>query len=539
MSFHCITNMSFTVSLAAAVCLTTTLVVSLLLPILSSQEGLHESSLRKAVRFLVRRLRGLLYLVSGPQIIDQAYASANGNPFAVPTPTNDHLMITSSDLIAEVVNAPYDSLSLHAVAKEILQPQHTMIGFEWQNQRGVEGTGFVRALRSLLTSQLPRLQPELNAIIRKSLNNELYKADPDELISVRLSPMIKRIVTEVNCFVFFGEDLSKTPEFTAAALDFPQVVIFAAEFLRITPAFLRPLVAKLTTSRHRAAKTLFRHLEPIVRQRLNNRANADTVSEAKSIDCMQWLIDTSPRKNPWSPARMIGEIMAVWFSTIHQLAMTTTYVIQDLCLHGEYITPLRREVHEHVAARADAAISVEELPLLDSFIKESVRYTNTDAISCRRKALRDYIFQDGSRVKRGDWVCVPQRAMMHDKCRYSDSHQFEGFRFARANRCLRAGKTTSEVPDKSPANLTTVNLDWPIWGLGKTACPGRFYASLVLKLIVLQILDEWECTIPEMRSPRSMVWRTSVVPRDDTVVMFRRRLGKSPIVRLTPPGKSS
>lgn len=39
------------------------------------------------------------------------------------------------------------------------------------------------------------------------------------------------------------------------------------------------------------------------------------------MDCMQWLIDTSPRKNPWTPARMVGEIMAVWFGSVHQLAM--------------------------------------------------------------------------------------------------------------------------------------------------------------------------------------------------------------------------
>lgn len=36
---------------------------------------------------------------------------------------------------------------------------------------------------------------------------------------------------------------------------------------------------------------------------------------------MQWLIDTSPRVNPWPPERMMGEIMAVWFGSVHQLAM--------------------------------------------------------------------------------------------------------------------------------------------------------------------------------------------------------------------------
>jgi hypothetical protein len=74
----------------------------------------------------------------------------------------------------------------------------------------------------------------------------------------KLFPMLKRLVTTVNCFVFFGETLSpydvcslvksstntwaaagKDAGFTAAALEFPQVVILAGEVLRITPGCLR------------------------------------------------------------------------------------------------------------------------------------------------------------------------------------------------------------------------------------------------------------------------------------------------------------
>ena len=47
-----------------------------------------------------------------------------------------------------------------------------MRGFEWQDQRGVEGTGFVRALRSLLTANLPILLPSLADIIGKGLCSE-------------------------------------------------------------------------------------------------------------------------------------------------------------------------------------------------------------------------------------------------------------------------------------------------------------------------------------------------------------------------------
>ena len=48
-----------------------------------------------------------------------------------------------------------------------------MHGFEWKDQRGVEGVGFVRALRSLLTSHLPLVLPSLDAAIADELNAQL------------------------------------------------------------------------------------------------------------------------------------------------------------------------------------------------------------------------------------------------------------------------------------------------------------------------------------------------------------------------------
>lgn len=69
----------------------------------------------------------------------------------------------------------------------------------------------------------------------------------------------------------YNINIAQNAEFTAAALEFPQAVIFAAEFLSITPSFMKPLVASIATNRHRAAKTLYQYLVPIVEQRLAMR----------------------------------------------------------------------------------------------------------------------------------------------------------------------------------------------------------------------------------------------------------------------------
>ena len=50
-----------------------------------------------------------------------------------------------------------------------------MHGFEWKDQRGIEGTGFVRALRSLLKARLPQLIPSLSRVVHDQIKKELSK----------------------------------------------------------------------------------------------------------------------------------------------------------------------------------------------------------------------------------------------------------------------------------------------------------------------------------------------------------------------------
>lgn len=44
-----------------------------------------------------------------------------------------------------------------------------MHGFSWFDRRGTEGVGFVRALRTLLTNNLPNILPGLRTAIKSNL----------------------------------------------------------------------------------------------------------------------------------------------------------------------------------------------------------------------------------------------------------------------------------------------------------------------------------------------------------------------------------
>ncbi|KAI9643141.1 hypothetical protein NHQ30_008876 [Ciborinia camelliae] len=141
-----------------------------------------------------------------------------------------------------------------------------------------------------------------------------------------------------------------------------------------------------------------------------------------------------------------------------------------------YVEPLRQEAHNH--PQEDLALHGHGRPLLESFLKESARYTSVDAskflgsltpeyvfcadsklVSCRRKALSPFTFSDGLQVLVGDWVCIPQRAMGFDSGNYKCPETFDGFRFA--NDELEKSSASNQFTETSPS--------WLMWGLGKTA----------------------------------------------------------------------
>jgi hypothetical protein len=82
----------------------------------------------------LQRCSGWPYLVRGPRLIDRAYSlvsvlfihlfvlivlQAKGASFSISTPSNHHLFVSSQELIKEYTDAPADTLSLHAAAKEV------------------------------------------------------------------------------------------------------------------------------------------------------------------------------------------------------------------------------------------------------------------------------------------------------------------------------------------------------------------------------------------------------------------------------------
>lgn len=51
--------------------------------------------------------------------------------------------------------------------------------------------------------------------------------------------------------------------------------------------------------------------------------------------------------------------------------------------------------------------------------------------------------------------------------------------------------------------------------------PGRFYAAAVMKVMLAQIILDYDCELVDKRAPRWFTWRSSMLPREKTMVVFQ------------------
>ncbi|KAH8593607.1 cytochrome P450 [Bisporella sp. PMI_857] len=475
-----------------------------------------------------RRIEAWKYLFWGPDIIQTAYDKANGKPFEILAPDSRYVFVSQPKHIHELNSAPDTVLSLQAASKQMLQPKYTMHGFNWFNVRGTEGVGFIKALRTLLTNNMPSILPDLRFGITENLN-QLIESHPvvDGSRHSPLYPMIVKLTVLTNCHAFFGKELSTDSKFLEYALGFIEDTLMTAELVRLLPEFLAAPIGNGIARRLKSHKVLFNTLVPIAQERIEEKKLKQMGQKVEQHhDCIQWIMETSPPKNPWTAERIVHELMAIWFGSVHALSTTISFAIHDICIHKQYVAPLRREISSPEYAQFER--TGKGLPLLDSFIKESARLTPVESMSTRRYALEPFSLSDGTKVHVGDWACTPVRALMTNPEFYPEPNKFRPFRFVDPELlAVDLPETSRPTQPNKASNFTDVNLadgSWHVWGTGRMACPGRFYASAIIKIMLAQIIATYDVELVDKEAPRYFTWRSSMLPKAKTMVVFAPRV---------------
>jgi cytochrome P450 len=131
-----------------------------------------------------------------------------------------------------------------------------------------------------------------------------------------------------------------------------------------------------------------------------------------------------------------------------------------------------------------------------------------------REPINDYIFADGTKVPAGATLSVALRNANLNPDSYDDPLKFDGFRFI---------KMKARHPEKK-FDMVTTNVSSLSFGHGRHVCPGRFFASTEIKLMLAYVVTTYDVKMREegVRPPDDL-FVNRIMPNPTAKVLFRRR----------------
>ncbi|KAK4521511.1 serine/threonine-protein kinase HAL4/sat4 [Mucor velutinosus] len=339
------------------------------------------------------------------------------------------------------------------------------------------------AIRKHLTPNLDYYSPRA---FRQFLQEVDDKALEDQFILRNLRPFFRRFVAKYSASVFVGtrmcQDENLISAFEHAVADIgtefrpgPLQVIFP----RLNSIYTNYFFPKSKSiKKHRAL--IKASLSTEIAKRMSEESQEDCIyNKDEKKDVLDYLLKTYPHEmNNDHLETLTTVILILIFVGVHTTSEAVTYVMYCLAKHPEYISELREEqekvlLDEGVADRDRNVIYTpamyRQMVKLDSFIRESMRTRMVGfGLPHTNIGEEDIVLKSGAIVE----------PVHHDKDNqpgFQNLETFDGFRYVDMDKlAVKAGQ------------------DHLAFGMGRHACPGRWFATHQIKGIVSYFIKNYE-----------------------------------------------
>ncbi|KAJ7871868.1 cytochrome P450 [Mycena olivaceomarginata] len=460
--------------------------------------------------------RGALnYLRNAPKIIQTGYYK-HKSIFRVPYLDKWVVVLSSPELINDLRKARDDDLSAaHGFAATLAVSYTLGAGF-------VTNPYHVRVIQSSLTRSINARFADIHDEIVTAFQNEILNPDSDFDTSNWVAvPALKTVLRIVSCTsnrLFVGVELCRNTDYRDLNIEFAEDVMKSAKVINLFPNVLKPLVGPMFSPLPRGMARAKKHLVPMIEERLKVEEEYGKDWEGRPNDLISWLLEHATGEER-TVSNLIQRILMINFVAIHTTANSFTQALYHLAAAPEYVAPLREELEAALLDDGWSKAAMGKCVKLDSFLRESQRFNGVSAINMNRMVTNPagFTFSDGTHLPRGSFIAAATYATHHDDAHYANADMFDGFRFV----SMGGGEGGTE---SAKFGMVTPDPAFLSFGLGKHACPGRFFAVTELKVMLAHILQNYDVKLErEGVLPPSEWFGTTCGANRSANVLFKKR----------------
>ncbi|OTA98361.1 hypothetical protein M426DRAFT_69945 [Hypoxylon sp. CI-4A] len=403
----------------------------------------------------VSRLRWALW---ARRILDDAHKKFGEKPYRLARGDSD-VIILSSHHIPELNRLPTETISSrqwHAL---------TMLGH-------ISGIDIVRKTSYHVKILLSRISPALPELLEptaqrlcRSIERVFPQATDGTWTTIDPLDTVVRCVSEGLALILYGPPTCDDPEI-------PYLV------------WLLPAKWHL----ERGWKIIEDRILPLVKRRMREAEDGGPTNP----DMVSWMVKDSKsalQRDPWSLTRLVGTLTA---GGTYSTANFVVETLSDLVSSPELLEEIREEIQERNRETGGvwSQAAFNNLDKLESAMKESSRLAPSSLLLYGRVVGEDYTLSDGLRLKKGQTIAVCSHLKASDPELFAEPESYKGRRFYDTDLASHRAQPFRHVDS---ALLT--------WGSGRWACPGRFFANMAAKIILVKLIDEYEFNFLDGKRP--------------------------------------
>lgn len=428
-------------------------------------------------------------------------------------PAADWMCVVSNrEMIEDLRKAPADTLSFYAAVDIELEVASTL------GQNVTNHPYHLNVLRNQVTKNLGTLVPELREELGLSLDEFLEVPKTGEWKSVHVASRFADVLGRSANRVYVGAELCRDPGYIKLNVQHTNHVLKSAIILNMFSKLLKPAVSYWLRDVPKSIDREMKYLHRLIDDRRQYLSSTYDGSPEKPNDLLMWLMEEA-KGDEQSDRNLALRVLALNFAAIHTTSMSLGHAIYHVAADADLARGLREEVEAVVSEFGWTKHSISKLVKMDSFLRESQRVNGLGSLLMGRLALKPFTFSNGVTVPVGTHLSVAIEAVHSDPTNYGDDvDEFKPLRFLA---CESQPLGDQQQQENRP--LTSTSPEYLAWGHGSAACPGRFFASTVLKLALGQILMSYDVKTADGRRPENMRFGKYTLPNPKAEVLFRRR----------------
>lgn len=442
------------------------------------------------------------------EILEDGYSRYKDSLFLVDTMDIPNRVVLSNKYVVDYDHATDSTLSHSAAVKRRYVGDYTGLSAATTSRLhyDVVGTQLTQNLGSLIDP----VYQEINMVLAE----ELSTCQINSFMPLNALELVLRLIAQPTSLIFVGAPLCRDAEWGKIMTEYAAMVRSTIKTFRGYPSFIHRFVAPFLScvkQINSQLEALDLYVQPLIKERM-----ANVGGRRKSSDLMQWLSD-SAQGTDRDPKVLVRKLLLVNMAAIDTTSATLWHILMDLCAMPEYIAPLRQEIATVTSRGSLTLSSLNSMEKTDSFMKESQRINQIGLLTMNREVLRPFKLSDGVVLPPGSFVSMPLYSICHDSKYYEDPDSFQGLRFFE-----RRQKDPSQSHRHQFSSISHDNMSF---GAGKSTCPGRFWVSSIIKLVLISILSEYDIEFPsgQKERPKTLFYGERCVLDRTQNICFRKR----------------